>query len=105
MEIMHFSKKAMNNSYAFLVAISLIREDFPWVYELGKDLFDMLKSNKSRKQKEEAIYNFREMLEFSLHTVRYDKRMNSTEDMIFLHEIPMMLMKILDGLLPNKDIV
>ncbi|MCL2593332.1 MAG: toll/interleukin-1 receptor domain-containing protein [Defluviitaleaceae bacterium] len=53
-------------TYNFLIAVSFLKEDFPWIYDLGKGLFDILSSNKSLKQKVEAIKNFQNMLEYSL---------------------------------------
>ena len=102
-ELLHVGRKVMSRNYAFLVAISFFREDYPWIYELGRDLFDTLKSNKSQKQKESAINDFREMLDFSIHSFRMDKRINNKEDMMFMHEACMMLMHFVDENLPNGE--
>ena len=93
-EILHFSRKEMNGNYGFLVALSFFREDFPWVYDLGKDLFDILKSNKSRKQKDEAFHNFKHMLENTYHFARMTR--DPKDDYIFHPELPMMLLDLLE---------
>lgn len=43
-EIMHMSHG--KSSYGFLMALSLFKEDFPWIYDMGKELMDILKSKK-----------------------------------------------------------
>lgn len=58
----------MNNKgdkYAFLMALSIFKEDFPWIYDMGKDLLDMLKKSENSRDKDRAIREFKAMLEFS----------------------------------------
>ena len=89
-------KEFADQNYGLLVLISLFREDYPWIYDLGKELYDVLKSNKSKEQKDEAVRNFKHMIE---HTHRFSRRMykgRNKEDDMMLHELPMMLMDMIE---------
>ena len=102
-EMLHFGRKEFGADYGMLILLSFFKEDYPWLYDLGKDLFDILKSNKSQKQKDESVRNFKEMLEHSSHFIRrFDKRYGSKEDMMIFHELPMMLMELIDRLSPEE---
>ena len=93
-EMLHFSKKEMGGNYGMLVALSLLRDDFPWIYDLGKELFDVLKSNKSAKVKEVAIREFKEVIE---HTMRLPMRIsNRKDDMMMSRDFLMMFMELID---------
>ena len=54
-----------NSRYGFLVALSFFKTDFPWVYDLGKELSDVLKSKSSKEIKVDAVNGFREMMDFT----------------------------------------
>jgi hypothetical protein len=100
-QIVYFiEKNEIDGNYSFLVALSFFREDFPWIYELGKDLFDVLKSNKSHKQKKEAIHNFKHMLENTYHLYRTGLEHTSLAytkyGSTFRPEFPMILMDLLE---------
>ena len=99
-ELFHFSRKELsseNSFLSFLVVLSYFREEFPWIYDLGKDLISALKTNKSQRQKDEAIRNFKKAIEFSVHLpVRFDKRYGKIEDMMMLRDLPILLMDFVD---------
>jgi len=93
-ELMRFSRRENGNSYSFLVALSLFRENFPWIYDLGKEMLDILKSNKSREKKDEAIHNFKEMLDMALHFPgRFYDRAVDEEEILLLREATMVLLE------------
>ncbi|MCL2873371.1 MAG: toll/interleukin-1 receptor domain-containing protein [Defluviitaleaceae bacterium] len=98
-ELLYFrSEKFGSNdcfpNYGFLIALSLFREDYPWVYDLGKELLDVLNSKKSNSQKQKSIEHFINMLE---ETPRLLHRLGYREDdeMLFF-ELPRIFHKILD---------
>lgn len=59
-------KNNSNNHYGLLILLSSFNEDFPWIYDLGKDLIGKLKSKSTKQMKMEAIREYRDMLEFTL---------------------------------------
>lgn len=93
-ELFRFTKDEMGNEYRFLLLLSFYRSDFPWIYELGKHLFDVLKSSKSNRKKEEEVHQFRHMVEL---TYRYS-RMANKEYAMYYHDLRMVLDRILEEL-------
>ena len=93
-ELMHFTRKEVGNNYSFLVVLSLFRENFPWIYDLGKGMLNMLKTNKSREKKDEAIHNFKEMLDMAVSFKwRFYDREVDEEEILLLQEATMVLLE------------
>lgn len=96
-EIMHMSGK--HSSYAFLMTLSLLREDFPWIYDMGKELIDVLKSDADLEEKSNVIRDFREMVDFTFsHPIMRDTYGRNKDSMMLLKELPYSLMRYLDDL-------
>lgn len=96
-EIMHMSAK--RSSYGFLMTLSLMKEDFPWIYDMGKELIDLLKSQDNVEEKSMAIRDFREMVDFTFgNPMMRDVFAHGKENMIYLKELPYALMRYLDEL-------
>lgn len=94
-EIMHMSGK--HSSYAFLMTLSLLREDFPWIYDMGKELIDLLKTDSDPEEKANAIRDFREMVDFTFsHPIMRDTYGRNKDSMMLLKELPFSLMNYLD---------
>lgn len=94
-EIMHMSGK--RSSYAFLMTLSLLKEDFPWIYDMGKELIDILKSGNSSDEKSIAIREFRDMVDFTFsHPMMRDMFGRTKDSIMFMKELPYSLMKYLD---------
>lgn len=94
-EIMH-----MNNSkstYGFLMTLSLVKEDFPWLYDMGKELVNLLDNSNSTEHKILAIKDFRKMLDFTFDHFAMREFMGRNKDsLMFIKELPYVLMKYLD---------
>ena len=94
-EIMHMSGK--RSSYAFLMTLSLLKEDFPWIYDMGKELIDILKSGNSSDEKTIAIREFRDMVDFTFsHPMMRDMFGHTKDSIMFMKELPYSLMRYLD---------
>lgn len=94
-EIMHMNGK--RSSYTFLMTLSLLKEDFPWIYDMGKELIDILKNEKSNKEKSIAIREFREMVDFTFsHPMMREIFSRSKDSRILMKELPYSLMRYLD---------
>lgn len=94
-EVMHMTGK--RSSYGFLMTLSLFREDLPWIYDMGKEVLDILKSRKSKEEKSLAIREFREIIEFtSGHPLMREIFSRSKEGMILMKEMPYILYRYLD---------
>ncbi|MCX6156253.1 MAG: toll/interleukin-1 receptor domain-containing protein [Candidatus Kapabacteria bacterium] len=81
---------------SFLVMISVFKNDFPWLYEIGLETYKVLKNNKSEKDVRNSIREFEKILEFSIHSpfsreiFRYEK-----EFMFFFEEFHMFLSELI----------
>ena len=96
-EIMHVSGR--RSAYGFLMTLSLYREDFPWIYDMGKELMDVIKSQKSKEEKQQAIQEFNEMINFTCnHPIMRDLLGRNKDNMIFMKELPYILIRYLENL-------
>lgn len=85
-ELMFMSENSEDTSFGFLVLISLYKDDIPWVYEIGKETYEILKSTKSAQTKEKAISNFRRMIKNTMHHPFFIDMLGSKEQMMILDE-------------------
>lgn len=99
-ELIHMSPKMGSNHFGLLIALSFFQKDFPWIYDAGKELINILKSRVGKEKKEEAIQEFKYLLEFTLdhpmmreiYSVRKDNR-------IYMKEFPFMIMNYLEKMI------
>lgn len=101
-EIMHMSGR--RSSYAFLMTLSLLKEDFPWLYDMGKELIDILKSKNDPEEKSTAIREFRDMVDFTFsHPMMRDIFGRNKDNIMFMKELPYALMKYLEEILEQYN--
>lgn len=65
-EILHMSPRFERSFTGFQIAISLFRNDFPWIYDAGIDLVRTLRSTEDSDIQRDAVQAFDELIEFSL---------------------------------------
>lgn len=91
-ELMHGSPKLGGKYIAFQMVVSLYREDFPWLFDAGMDVVRTLKSRSSMKEKDHAVSEFMELVEFSFeHPIMREMVMPDKEQYMMLRELPYML--------------
>lgn len=73
-ELLHVCSKGKNSKYPLIVALSIYKEDFPWVYEAGKETLSILDSKRSDRTKYESFMQFRDIIEITTHHPFMDKR-------------------------------
>ncbi|MCE7057142.1 toll/interleukin-1 receptor domain-containing protein [Algoriphagus sp. AGSA1] len=100
-ELMHLTPNPM---IGMLMALGLIRDKMPWLYELGTDTIKTLKSDFSIKEKEKAVMQFEEMVEITTHHPMMEEMFmsNSKEDYILYRELPRMLRKSMQRLINEE---
>lgn len=97
-EVMHMSGR--RSSYGFLMTLSLFREDFPWIYDMGKEMLDIIKSPKGMDEKSLAVREFRDMIEFTCgHPMMREVFSRNRESTMLLKEMPYILSRYLDDML------
>lgn len=103
-EMMHMSNRNGKNYYGFIIALSFFRNDFPWVYDLGRDLVEVLKSKISKEKKERTVHEFKEMMEFSLsHPMMREMHGMRKESLMYVKELPYMLNRFIDEIMELKE--
>jgi len=59
------SPRFEKNYTGFQIALSLFRNDYPWLYDAGIDLVRVLRSKSGKVEKQESIEAFMELIEFT----------------------------------------
>ena len=96
-EVMRMTNK--KSKYGFLMTLSLFKEDFPWIYEMGRELFDILKSEKTSDEKSLAVREFRDMIEFTCsNPIIRESFSYSSDSLMLIKEMPYILMRYIEVL-------
>lgn len=98
-EIMFMSQESEDSSFGFLVMISMYRDDMPWIYEIGKETYEILKSNKSISVKEKALSDFRRLIKNSFRHPILMEMGGSKESMMMMEH----MMYFMDGMIDHKE--
>ena len=95
-ELLHVVLPDCNKKYAFLILLSLVQDDFPWIYNMGKELMDILNSRTNTSKKITAINDFRRLMMFSLdHPAMRESISRRKDSALVLKEVPYALSEIL----------
>jgi len=98
-ELIHMMPGSNSKHYGFLIALSFFKKDFPWIYDTGKELLDILKSHSSKEKKQEAISDFKHLMEFTVeHPMMREYYGVRKEYRMYMREIPHMMMSYFDRL-------
>lgn len=96
-ELLHMSPRFGKNLTGFQIAISLFREDFPWIYDAGVDLARSLRSDVSHDEKRDTVEAFQELIELSFeHPMMRDMYMPDERMYMMARELPHILRRALD---------
>ncbi|WP_347066331.1 hypothetical protein [Flavobacterium sp. WV_118_3] len=99
-EILHMPLKNGGNHFGFLISLSFFKNDFPWIYDLGKELVEVLKSKSDKKTKVVAVEEFKEVLEITLgHPMIREMNGMRKENLMYIKELPYLLNKYLENLI------
>lgn len=95
-EILHtVGNKTM---YGFLMGLALLRDDFPWIYDLGKELVDVLRREGHSVEKSMAIKEFRDVLDITFnHPIMRDIYLDSKDRRMFRKDMYYILMDYLEN--------
>ena len=77
------SMEIKNPSIAFLMLISVYKDDLPWIYEMGLETYRSLKSFKTSAEKRKQLINFAEIVEMSGHPIIRDIYGKSNDNWYF----------------------
>lgn len=102
-ELMYITENSEDDYFGFLIVISLYKDDMPWVYEIGKETYEILKSSKTFAAKEKAISNFRRVIKNTMHHPVFMNMMGSKDQMMMLDELTYFMEKFLSRMLDKKE--
>jgi hypothetical protein len=96
-EMIHMmSPKADDPYVGFLVMVSLLRDDVPWLYELGMEVYRAWRGNRKSAARE-ALSRFRHAMEFTLHgPLGEEFMMRSKEGHMAMMELEHMMERVTD---------
>ena len=82
----------------------LEKNKLPWIYNIGKELLEMLSSENSIDVKRESINNFRRIMEVSFeHPMMREVYMRKKDDYILMRDMEHILMELVGAL--EKEII
>jgi len=89
LEELFIMSEEVESPVAILMVFSLFKEDYPWLYEIGRELHDAIR-RKDAKSAEETYHEFRRLMEFSEHHPFFEDSMmsRSKQDHILFRELP-----------------
>lgn len=98
-EMMHMLK---NNKIGIFVGLSFLRERIPWLYDTGIETLRIIDSNISNKEKEQAVLEYRDLMEMSTRHPMMREFMDSKEDFMLFEKIPHILMRAMEMYMKRK---
>lgn len=102
-EILHMGFSINRKAYGFLMILSLFREDFPWIYEMGKETIDILNSDKNPDEKSLAVKDFKEIIDFTWgHPLMHELFYRNKNNLRISKDMPYILNRYLDEILEQK---
>lgn len=97
-EIMHMVDDRNPNS--FLMILSICKDDFPWIYAMGKEMVELIKRDVNASEKVQAIHNLRNMIDFTFnHPLTREFLGRERDNISFLRRYSFSLLNYLDKLL------
>ncbi|MBI5748365.1 MAG: TIR domain-containing protein [Nitrospinae bacterium] len=86
-ELLHMGK-GVNSHIPILMALSIFKNDLPWIYEIGNETLKLIRSKKSPEEKENAVREFFDIFEFTFrHPMMREITISSKESHIMFREI------------------
>ena len=91
-ELMHFVVGRTNGYVGAQMTLALVRSRFPWVYDLGIETINILRSRKNQGEKREALNGFRQVVDLSIeHPVARSLHEDSREMRFIFRRLPDLL--------------
>jgi hypothetical protein len=89
-EMAHVLSKRTGDPIGVLLIASLVRDDFPWLYELGLDAYRAAKRG-NFEQAQDALKTFREAAEFTAHGPFAEEMGFGPREMEGMRDLPMVI--------------
>jgi hypothetical protein len=100
-EMLHYSSK-LGDPIGLLIILSYYRDDMPWLYEAGQEVYKAIKSGDALEA-ERAIMNFRNAIKLvNRAPMRPDHFFDSEDGYMMFKELPMLLERFLSCSFPTS---
>jgi hypothetical protein len=88
-EMLHMGRdsKSKDSLLGFLMMISLFKDDYPWLYEVGLETYRNLKTFKTLIQRKKVINAFEDALEMAGHPIMREFQDKSEDSYFLIHEM------------------
>lgn len=97
-ELIHSILPECQKQYALLITLSMIQDKFPWLYNIGKELLDILSSQQDIDIKKESIRNFQKIVEISFeHPMMRETYMRQKDEFLMIRDIEHILMGVISS--------
>ena len=97
-ELFHMTIDSESDGYVGVqIALSLVKNQFPWLYDAGSEVISILRSRRNVEEKQTAIKRFSRILEFTIeHPIMRELYSNNKEMHFFYRRLPDFLMQALN---------
>jgi len=95
-ELLLMGRESKDSPLGFLMMISFLKEDYPWLYEVGLETYRGLKSLKTASQRNKLIINFENALEMASHPIMREFQEKSDDSYFFIKEMRHMMRHYLE---------
>ncbi|WP_298153897.1 hypothetical protein [Flavobacterium sp.] len=102
-DMMYMEMKSENQNFSFLMMISFLKDDFPWLHEIGLETYRAMNTTKSKVEKIKLVENFERALEMLNHPIYREMYGKSEEVYMFMKEIRHALHHYLDKFIINTE--
>lgn len=98
-ELVHSVLPECQKKYAFLIVLSMIQDKIPWMYNIGKELLEILASKNDIGVKKESIRNFKQVMEFSFeHPMMREFYVRRKDEYIMMRDIEHILIELVSSM-------
>ena len=101
-DLMEMGMGIEDPNVSFLMMVSLIKDDLPWVYEIGLETYRGLKSTKSKTEKRKLVESFERALEMTGHPMMREFYGKSEDMYMFSKEIRHFTHRFLDRYIDSE---
>jgi hypothetical protein len=102
--MMHMGMETEDSNHGFLMMISFMKDDFPWIYEVGIETYRGLNTAKSLAEKRKLIQGFERTFEMIGHPMMREFYGKSDDLYLFSKEIRHFMHRFLDRYLGEAKI-
>jgi hypothetical protein len=88
-EVLHFAGRHGGLAYGWLMFISMLREECPWAYEIGMDVYRALREG-DRERASEGVHRMAEMASVMMHGPWAESMLGDSDFYMVLRHLPEM---------------